>query len=407
MKSLIKICLALILGLVGVMPSIAQTEVVKKKLAVYVTGEDVENRIKKVFNSKLATAITSSGQYRLVETSPEFLTALQREMDRQTSGEVRSSQIAALGQKYGVKLVVVADITDFDDELFVTARSINLETGEVGRNVDKSGAGESLRNIEALAQQVAAAILGASSRGSVGGGNFSSSSGGGNVETFNVNGVSFDMVRVDGGSYQMGSYSGDSDEQPVHSEYVGTFYIGKTEVTQALWAAVMGNNPSSFRGDTRPVENVSWYDCQEFVERLSRLTGRVFRLPTEAEWEFAARGGTRSRGYTYSGSDDVYRVAWYTENSGSTTHPVAQKLDNELGIYDMSGNVWEWCSDNYSSNYSSPRNSSFRVGRGGSWCNAALLTVALLVASIIRRVAAAMALACGSLFRLHSDNPIL
>ncbi|MDE6279231.1 MAG: formylglycine-generating enzyme family protein [Paramuribaculum sp.] len=203
------------------------------------------------------------------------------------------------------------------------------------------------------------------------GSRYSSSSGGGNVESFTVNGVTFEMVRVDGGSFMMGSYSGANDEQPVHSETVSTFYIGKTEVTQALWAAVMGNNPSYFRGETRPVEQVSWYDCQEFVERLSRLTGRIFRLPTEAEWEFAARGGTRSRGYTYSGSDDVYRVAWYAENSGATTHPVAQKLDNELGLYDMSGNVWEWTSDNYSSNYNSPRNSSNRVARGGSWGNSA------------------------------------
>ncbi len=179
------------------------------------------------------------------------------------------------------------------------------------------------------------------------------------------------MVRVDGGSYQMGSYSGNNDEQPVHSETVNTFYIGKTEVTQRLWSAVMGNNPSQFKGENLPVENVSWFDCQEFVDRLSRLTGRIFRLPTEKEWEYAARGGNKSRGYTYSGSDDIYRIAWYTENSGETTHPVAQKLDNELGIYDMSGNVWEWCSDNYSTNYSSPRNRPSRVIRGSSWNGAA------------------------------------
>ncbi|MDE6339121.1 MAG: formylglycine-generating enzyme family protein [Muribaculaceae bacterium] len=167
----------------------------------------------------------------------------------------------------------------------------------------------------------------------------------------------------------MGSYEGDPDEQPVHNETVGTFYIGKTEVTQRLWTAVMGSNPSYFRGENLPVENVTWFDCQEFVERLSRLTGRIFRLPTEAEWEYAARGGDKSRGYKYSGSDDLYRVGWYTENSGSTTHQVGQKLDNELGLFDMSGNVWEWCSDNYSNNYNSPRNSSNRVYRGGSWGN--------------------------------------
>lgn len=194
--------------------------------------------------------------------------------------------------------------------------------------------------------------------------NHSSSS---NVETFTVNGVRFDMVRVDGGTYSMGASEGVSNEQPVHTESVSTFYIGKTEVTQQLWVAVMGSNPSEFRGETLPVENVSWNDCQEFVESLNRLTGRTFRLPTEAEWEYAARGGNRSQGYTYSGSDDINRVAWYIENSGRRTHPVAQKLDNELGIFDMSGNVWEWCSDNWSNNYSSPRNIPKRIIRGGCW----------------------------------------
>lgn len=368
MKSVIYFLLAVLLGVAGVMPSAAQTDVVKKRLAVYVTGDEVEvdNKVKKVFSSKLSTAITSSGQFALVETGPEFLAALQKEIDRQTSGDVRNSQIVALGQKYGVKIVVVADISDFDDELFVIARSINLESGLVTKTIDASGPSEGLKNLENLAQKVANALFGGvasatpSSPSNFGGA-------GGAVESFSVNGVTFDMVRVDGGSFMMGSYEGDEDEKPVHNETVGTFYIGKTEVTQRLWTAVMGSNPSSFRGENLPVENVTWFDCQEFVERLSRLTGRIFRLPTEAEWEYAARGGNKSRGYKYSGSNDLYRVGWYDENSGNATHPVGQKLDNELGLFDMSGNVWEWCSDNYSSNYNSPRNSSCRVYRGGSW----------------------------------------
>ncbi len=364
MKTLINICIAVLFAAVGVWPAAAQTDGVKKKLAVYVTGEDVDNKTKKVFSSKLGTAITSSGRYALVETGPEFLTALQQEMDRQTSGEVRSSQIAALGNRYGVKLVVVADINDFDDELFVIARSINLETGLVEKTIDESGPSEGLKNLENLAQKVAAALF----KG-VATGNFATVAGGSNVESFNVNGVSFEMVKVDGGSFMMGSYSGANDEQPVHNENVETFYIGRTEVTQALWSAVMGSNPSYFKGENLPVENVSWFDCQEFVERLSRLTGRIFRLPSEAEWEYAARGGNRSRHYEYSGSNDIYRVGWYSENSGNRTHQVAQKLDNELGLYDMSGNVWEWVSDCWSDNYNSPRNSSSRVYRGGSWIN--------------------------------------
>lgn len=187
--------------------------------------------------------------------------------------------------------------------------------------------------------------------------------------TFTVNGVPFEMVMVDGGTYQMGSHSGLSDEQPIHSETVDTFYIGKTEVTQRLWNAVMENNPSIFKGDSLPVENVSWFDCQEFIDRLNHMTGGTFRLPTEAEWEYAARGGNKSHGYMYSGSNEIDSVAWYAENSDGITHPVAQKLGNELGIYDMSGNVGEWCSDNYCDSYSSPRSSSYCVYRSGRWDN--------------------------------------
>lgn len=188
-------------------------------------------------------------------------------------------------------------------------------------------------------------------------------------ETFTVNGVTFEMVRVEGGSFMMGSNDPEAydDEKPVHSESVATFHIGRTEVTQDLWQAVMGTNPSYFHGGNLPVEKVSWDDCRTFCDRLSQLTGRQFRLPTEAEWEYAARGGNRSRGYKYSGSNNLDNVGWYDGNSGRKTHPVGTKQANELGLYDMSGNVWEWTSDLWSSNYGSPRNGSSRVSRGGSW----------------------------------------
>lgn len=140
----------------------------------------------------------------------------------------------------------------------------------------------------------------------------------------------------------------------------------------------MGTNPSRFKGGPNPVEQVSWDDCQKFVSKLSKLTGVTFRLPTEAEWEFAARGGTKSRGYQYSGSNNIGSVAWHYDNSGHTTHPVATKQANELGIYDMSGNVLEWCQDRYGSynvsaqtNPTGPSSGSRRVYRGGSWINGA------------------------------------
>ncbi|MDE5806329.1 MAG: formylglycine-generating enzyme family protein [Paramuribaculum sp.] len=186
-------------------------------------------------------------------------------------------------------------------------------------------------------------------------------------ETFTVNGVSFDMIEVEGGTYKMGGTVNDN-EKPIHDETIATFQIGKTEVTQELWQAVMGSNPSNFKGEANlPVEQVSWTDCNTFITKLNAATGKNFRLPSEPEWEYAARGGNKSQGYTYSGSNTIGDVAWYDGNSSSKTHPVAQKRPNELGIYDMSGNVREWTADKYSDNYNSARTSSYRVNRGGSW----------------------------------------
>ena len=196
------------------------------------------------------------------------------------------------------------------------------------------------------------------------------------AQTFTVNGVSFKMVPVEGGTFTMG-YDGSgalSNEYPVHQVTVTSYSIGETEVTQALWQAVMGSNPSEFTGDlNRPVEKVTWYDCQTFITKLNQMTGQQFRLPTEAEWEFAARGGKKSHGYTYAGSNTLNDVAWNQNNSSSQSHPVATKAPNELGLYDMSGNVFEWVQD-WSSSYSSeaqvnptgPATGENKMIRGGS-----------------------------------------
>jgi formylglycine-generating enzyme required for sulfatase activity len=200
-------------------------------------------------------------------------------------------------------------------------------------------------------------------------------------QTFTVKGVSFEMIYVQGGSFNMGCISEQSndcedDTKPVHRVTLSDYYIGKFEVTQELWNAVMSDNSSSFKGDRLPVEKVSWNDAQEFISKLNVQTGKQFRLPTEAEWEYAARGGVKSSGYKFSGSNDINAVAWYKNNSGDRTHDVGGKQPNELGIYDMSGNVWEWCGDWYNEDYysSSPSNNpvgassgSYRVLRGGSW----------------------------------------
>jgi len=190
-----------------------------------------------------------------------------------------------------------------------------------------------------------------------------------------------EMVFVDGGTFLMGcnneQESNNYEDDTMHSVMINSFYIAKYPVTQMYWQAYMDNNPSYFNGDNLPVERVSWEEAQEFIRRLNAATGKQYRLPTEAEWEYAARGGNKSHGFQYSGDNNLNNVAWYEYNSGMSTHPVGTKLPNELGIYDMSGNVWEWCSDWYDPNYylnsqqvdpSGPSSGSLRVIRGGGSC---------------------------------------
>ena len=205
-------------------------------------------------------------------------------------------------------------------------------------------------------------------------------------QTITVGGVSFKMNKVAGGTFTMGAtgeqsngYLPQDNEKPTHLVTLSDYWMGETEVTQELWQAVMGTNPSYFKGDKLPVESVSWDDCQEFITKLNQMTGKTFRLPTEAEWEFAARGGIQSQGYIFSGSNTIDDVAWYGYDFGSSsdygTHPVnGRKAANELGLYDMSGNVWEWCGDWYGdydsgsqTNPTGPTSGSHRVRRGGSW----------------------------------------
>ena len=201
--------------------------------------------------------------------------------------------------------------------------------------------------------------------------------------SFTVKGVSFKMIKVAGGTFTMGATAEQGDDaddwkRPAHQVTLSDYYIGQTQVTQELWTAVMGDNPSEFKGDNLPMESVSWDDCQFFIEKLNlllskELGGKHFALPTEAQWEFASRGGNKSKGYKYAGSNEIDDVAWFEYNSGYKTHPVAQKQPNELGLYDMSGNVYEWCQDwygKYSSdaqtNPQGPASGTRRVYRGGS-----------------------------------------
>ena len=209
------------------------------------------------------------------------------------------------------------------------------------------------------------------------------------ITTYTVNGVSFNMVAVEGGTFTMGATEEQADDYEfneigTHQVTLSSFSIGATEVTQELWQAVMGTNPSYFTSSNgytddlqRPVEQVSWDDCQVFITKLNQLTGKNFRLPTEAEWEYTARGGNKSKGYKYSGSNNVDEVAWYddlVDDGYHGTHTVGTKAPNELGLYDMSGNVFEWCQDWFArynpvdeTNPTGPLTGYYRVLRGGSW----------------------------------------
>jgi|GEM_PF-3135808 len=186
----------------------------------------------------------------------------------------------------------------------------------------------------------------------------------------------YDLVKVDGGSFIMGGENG-AGALPAHSVALKSYYIGKYEVTQRLWKQVTGENPAHFRGcEDCPVENVSFEDCERFIEKLNQLTGKKYRMPTEAEWEYAARGGNQSRSYSYSGSSTMNEVAWNGYNSDYFTHPVGTKKPNELGIYDMTGNVFEWCSDwfgpykeGHVSNPQGPGTGHLKILRGGSWAS--------------------------------------
>jgi formylglycine-generating enzyme required for sulfatase activity len=201
--------------------------------------------------------------------------------------------------------------------------------------------------------------------------------------SYRVNKVSFNMVRVEKGGFWMGAQHMDtaefnydrlsqSDELPVHYVMMREdYYIGQTEVTQKLWKAVMGYNPSAKKCPKRPVTNVNYYEVQEFLRRMDSITGMQFRLPTEEEWEYAARGGKYTKGYIYSGGKEVDRVAWHKENT-SRLKKVKKRSANELGIYDMSGNVWEWCSSKYhyfdkERNASLGKDGQMYIIRGGGW----------------------------------------
>jgi formylglycine-generating enzyme required for sulfatase activity len=305
------------------------------------------------------------------------LDLIRQEEQFQLSGEVSDESAQAIGKKLGAQLIVSGSINAIGNVYHFRIRTLAVETAAVETsysadvNPTETRVASLLGGAKPATAQTAQSIPG--------------------------------FVFVEGGTFQMGSNNGSDNEKPVHTVTITGFYMGKYEVTQKEWTAVMGSNPSRFKGDNLPVERVSWFDAVEYCNRLSereRLTpaytisglennrtvrwnrnANGYRLPTEAEWEYAARGGNGSPGnYIYAGSNTVDEVAWYSGNSGESTQDVGTRKPNGLGLYDMSGNVKEWCWDWYDANYyrNSPQNDpigpgarpsseSHRVVRGGGW----------------------------------------
>ena len=358
----------------------------QKKVAVWETqchDAGVSNLKKIMVRGDLEEAVDNTQGY--IKYDRAMFDAIMAEHNFQRSGAVKDEDVRRMGEMAGVQYVIVPEVSTEDNYFYILVRMLDVETGQ-SRTAQELCSTDPPAIMQACTK-LSDRLLGKSS-GS--GNNTSNNSSAGNYSTnrgaaslhFSVNGVNFEMIKVEAGSFIMGCTSeqgGDCFdwEKPSHRVTITQdYYIGKFEVTQELYQAVMGTNPSCWKEYNRPVENVSWNDAMEFCAELSRLTGRQFTLPTEAEWEYAARGGKKSTSAKYSGSSSVNNVAWYDGNSGSQTHPVGKLRPNELGIYDMSGNVWEWCYDWYGS-YSSasqtdpmgPSSGSYRVLRGGSWGN--------------------------------------
>ncbi len=312
---------------------------------------------------------------------------IMKEQNFQRSGAVKDADIRRLGEMAGVQYVLVTEASSDGDGFFILAKLLDVETGQYGNAVntfcDASG-----QAIYKASNELGAQLFGGSVSGNSGGGRPALRN---QDFTETAFGLNMRMIFVEGGSFTMGCTSEqgsdcESDESPSRYVTVNSFYIGMLEVTQSQWEKVMGTSvyqqknkanpdwPMRGTGADYPMYYVSWDEAKEFCRRLSQQTGKTYRLPTEAEWEYAARGGKKNEGTKYSGSNYLGSVAWYTDNSNSSTHPCGTKQANALGIYDMSGNVWEWCEDWYGNYVSYDTNNpkgattgQRRVLRGGSW----------------------------------------
>jgi hypothetical protein len=324
----------------------------KKKVAIYTDDKSGKNYVE-FAGEFLTNAIVKRGDYEAYERTNVFLQLISKEQGYQRSGAVSEDRIAKLGKQLGVQLVCAVRIGVTDGQYFISAKLINVETASIeGSSRPQWFSAGDFTGFEKACENITASLFGErvsshSDGGSSASGNSRTSTEDNknrNSDAYNYEGI--ELVFVEGTEGALGMHS---------------FYIGKYEVTQSQYQKVMGNNPSSFKTPNNPVENVSWEDAQEFLNKLNAMSGRNYRLPTEDEWVYAANGGLKNDSYEYAGNNNIDEVAWYKDNSAGRTHPVGTKAPNSIGIYDMTGNVWEWCQDCYDSSCTS------RVYRGGSW----------------------------------------
>jgi formylglycine-generating enzyme required for sulfatase activity len=392
--------IVLIILFATVLLSSLQAQDEKLRLAVFdptSSGTAIDEGTKIAVREIISSTFVNTGKYLIVERS--LLDKIMKEQAFSNSGVVDDSQASELGKLAGANKVVLSVITLTGGRNMLSIKLIDVKTASVERQKTKIiTSSELLDNVEPLSlelmgEKVTKTIQQPVTTNTVvtdiidfvetntENNDFVETSTDSKQNNANRHPAEPEMVFVQGGTFSMGcsSEQGDCDkmELPLHSVTVSNFSIGKYEVTQEQWALIM-NKRSKFLKSNQAVSNINWNDVQKFITRLNEVTGKNYRLPTEAEWEYAARGGNKSKGFRYSGSNSAEAVAWFSDNSGRAIHEVGTKMPNELGIYDMSGNVWEWCNDwfgDYSSsaqqNPKGESSGSTRVLRGGSFLHKA------------------------------------
>ncbi len=345
--------------------------------------------VKLMLRSNLSAAVTNTPGYEGYDRVD--IASIMGEQNFQRTGMVSDAEIKKLGEMTGASYILVAEAAKLGDRhLFITAKILEVESAKLERTANVQS-GTTVEEFEKACRQLALSLFNRASGSmpSIPDGGVATS-GEDFIET--VYGINMKMVYVQGGDFLMGGTSeqggeADNDEKTIRRVTLDSYYIGAFEVTQGQWERVMGtsvNQQMGKAGETTlrgtgpdyPMYYVNWDDAQAFCQELSRKTGKTYCLPTEAQWEYAARGGNKNEGTKYSGSWSIDAIAWYDGNSGSSTHPVGTKRPNALGVYDMSGNVWEWCQDWYgdyrtydTQNPTGASSGSGRVLRGGSWIN--------------------------------------